>query len=351
MHKLTPGAVLLALLLSACSRQPGSTTTTTSPLATGQASQADANAVVATVGGRAISRAELEQQMRPRLIGLENQRYETLREGLDQMIADELYAQEAKARGITVDELQQQEVLDRLGVPSEEQIQQVYEENKEDLEDQPLDNVRPQIVTFLRQQQQAERQEEFVAELKKKHATTISLRPPVVDVSDGGREARGNPHAPVTIIEFSDYECPFCKRVVPTINQVLATYGDKVRFVYRDYPLSFHQHARPAAEAARCAQAQGKFWEYHDKLFASSDLSADKLKALAGEVGLDQAKFEECLRTKPFAAAIDKDFADASAAGVSGTPAFFINGRFLSGAQPFEKFKEMIDDELGRTQG
>ncbi len=353
MYKLGLSATIITVLLSACSQPPPSTTavsegtTTAKPAETKE--QSGASAVVATVDSRTITKAELEQHVRAKLIEIDNQRYEALRDGLDQMIAAELYAQEAQARGTTVDALLKQEVQDKVSAPSEQDIRQVYEANKEQIGDEPLERVRSQLVEYLQGQERAERVEAFIDELKKTHKTTVSLREPTVEVGDGGREARGNAKAPVTIIEFSDYECPFCKRAVSVVSQVLTTYGDKVRFVYRDYPLPMHQHARPAAEAAHCAQAQGKFWEYHDKLFASNDLSEDKLKALASEVGLDQAKFEECLSTKPFTAAIDKDVADASDVGVNGTPAFFINGRLLSGAQPFEKFKEVIDDELSHA--
>jgi protein-disulfide isomerase len=127
----------------------------------------------------------------------------------------------------------------------------------------------------------------------------------------------------------------------------MKTYGDKIRLVFRDYPLPFHNHARPAAEAANCANAQGKFWEYHAKLFQNQNqLGPEKLASYADEVGLDKAKFADCVSKKPYAAAIDKDMADGAKVGVNGTPAFFINGRMLSGAQPFDKFKEIIDDEL-----
>jgi len=120
-----------------------------------------------------------------------------------------------------------------------------------------------------------------------------------------------------------------------------------VRLVYRDFPLPMHPQARPASEAANCANAQGKFWEYHAALFANQTaLDEDKLKEYAKSVGLDPAKFEQCLKDKPFKAAIDKDVADGEKVGVNGTPAFFINGRMLSGAQPFDKFKEVIDEEL-----
>src|SRR5262249_4153860 len=109
-------------------------------------------------------------------------------------------------------------------------------------------------------------------------------------------------------------------------------------------------NARPAAEAAACANAQGKFWDYHHKLFASSDLSTAKLKSMAGESGLDQAKFDACFDKQEQKAFVDQDIADASAVGVTGTPAFFINGRMLSGAQPYDKFKEVIDEELARPK-
>jgi protein-disulfide isomerase len=168
----------------------------------------------------------------------------------------------------------------------------------------------------------------------------------VIEVSDGGRPARGPADAPITMIEFSDYECPFCKRAAPTVDQVLKAYAGKIKFVYRDYPLPFHASAMPASLAARCAERLGKFWEYHDKVFASPDLNPAKLKAVAGEVGLDQAKFDACFDQQEGRAAVEKDMEDGQSVGVNGTPAFFINGRMLSGAQPFERFKEVIDDEL-----
>ena len=233
--------------------------------------------------------------------------------------------------------------------PSDAEIQKVYDENKSQLGNQTLDQVKPRIVEFLKQQKAGERQQAFVEELKAKYKTTINLKPPVVEVSTAGRPARGPDKAPITIIAFSDYQCPYCKRAHTTVEQVMKTYGDKVKLVYRDYPLPFHENARPAALAAACANAQGKFWEYHQKLWAASDLSTEKLKAMAGEVGMDQKKFDECLAKQEFKAVIDKDIADGAAVGVTGTPAFFINGRMLSGAQPFERFKEVIDEELARS--
>jgi protein-disulfide isomerase len=237
--------------------------------------------------------------------------------------------------------------------PTDAEIQKVYDENKEELQGQTLEQVKPQIVQYLRNSKMQERLGTFIGELKAKHKTSIALKPPMVEVATAGRPERGGgAKAPITIIEFSDYECPFCKRGEDSIAKVMQAYGDKIRLVFRDFPLPMHPQARPAAEAAGCANAQGKFWEYHAKLFANQTaLGEDKLKQYAKDVGLDTAKFDECLAKKPFKAAIDKDIADGSEVGVTGTPAFFVNGRMLSGAQPFEKFKEVIDDELASKGG
>ena len=306
---------------------------------------------VAKVGNHTINRAELEKRVKSELMELDMQRYEALREGLDEMIGEELIKQEAAARGVTVEALTKQEIEDKAGKPTDEQAQKLYDANKDKLGGASFESVKSRLMDHLKDGLVDERREAFVTDLKKKYKTTVSLQAPVVEVSTGGRPSRGGgTNAPITMIEFSDYECPFCKRADAAVQQVMQTYGDKVRLVHRDFPLSFHAHALPAAEAARCAEAQGKFWEYHAKLFASQDLSPEKLQALATEVGLDRVKFDECVTKEQFKSGIDKDIADGTEAGVTGTPAFFINGRMLSGAQPFERFKEVIDDELARAQ-
>ena len=301
---------------------------------------------VATIGTRTITRTQLEEHVRSELIELDTQRYDVLREGLDEMIAEELIEQEAKALGITPDALVQKEITSKAGKPTDDEIKQVYEANKDKLGGAPLDDVRPRIETYLQQSKIQARRQAYVTELRVKYKTVVTLRPPIVQVGLGTLPPRGDAKAPVTIVIFSDYECPFCKRAEVTVDEVRKTYGNKVRVAHRDFPLSFHQHAQPAAEAARCANAQGKFWEYHDKVFPSTDLSDEKLKALATEVGLDRAKFDACVKNREFKQAVDKDTAEGSGVGITGTPAFFVNGRMLTGAQPLEKFKELIDQEL-----
>lgn len=302
---------------------------------------------VAVVGGTPITRAQLESHVKPKLIEIESERYEALSEGLNELVANALFMKEAEARKITPEQLQAQEITAKITPPTDAEIQAVYDQNKAQLQGQTLEQVKPRIVEYLNQQKAAERAQAFIAELKAKYKTTIALKPPVVDVATAGRpEKGGGAKAPVTMIVFSDYECPYCKRGEVSVEEVLKQYGDKVRIVFRNYPLPFHADAKPAAEAALCANAQGKFWEYHTKIWKIAKLSPENLKKAAGEAGLDQAKFDKCFDSNEFAKTIDEDIAAGSAVGVTGTPAFFINGRMLSGAQPFEKFKEIIDQEL-----
>src|SRR5690606_13662573 len=157
---------------------------------------------------------------------------------------------------------------------------------------------------------------------------------------------KGPKDAKVTIIEVSDFECPFCNRVQPTIQQILDTYKDDVRLVWANNPLSFHRNALPAAEAAYAAHEQGKFWEMHDKLFENfRSLSRENYEKWAQEIGLDMKKFREALDSGKFRERILEEQKLYTSRGARGTPAFFINGRLVSGAQPFEAFKRVIDEE------
>jgi protein-disulfide isomerase len=306
---------------------------------------------VATVGKKTITRADVEKEVKPQLAELETQRYSLMRSGLDQLVAMALFEQEADARGTTVEALQKTEIVDKVMTPTDDEVKKFYDDNKEQLEGQPLDQVKDQLVEFMVQQRAAQRTQAFIAELKKKYPTKISMRPPTVEVGLGSRPPRGNAKAAVTIVEFSDYECPFCKRAEPTVAEVVKIYGDKIKLAYRDFPLPFHPNARPASEAAHCAAEQGKFWEYHEKLMAATDLSSANLQKLADEVKLDRKKFDACVADDRFQAKIDEDIKAGEAAGVNGTPAFFINGRMMDGAQPLEKFKEVIDEELEHAGG
>lgn len=168
-----------------------------------------------------------------------------------------------------------------------------------------------------------------------------------VEVPVGDAAVRGPEQAKVTIVEYSDFQCPFCARVLPTLNQIRETYGDQVRIVYKHLPLRIHPEAHGAAAAAEAAGAQGKFWEMHDRIFAGQrELSDAKYAEWARELGLDVERFERDRQSEAIRQRIARDEQEANRLGVSGTPAFFINGRFLSGAQPFDAFQRLIDEEL-----
>ena len=175
----------------------------------------------------------------------------------------------------------------------------------------------------------------------------------VVDASFDDDAVKGNANAKVTIIEFSDYECPFCgKHFKETYPQIVKEYVDtgKVKLVFRDFPLSFHASAQKAAEAAECAGEQNKYWQMHDKLFSNQQaLDVDSLKIYAKDIGLNTATFNACLDDGKMVDEVAKDFADGQSYGVTGTPAFFINGRFIAGAYTFADFKKIIDEELAKV--
>lgn len=309
----------------------------------------DASEVVATVGDLTITRGDLEKSVKAQLIEVDNQRYEILEEGLNNLVSEKLLGLEAKAEGKTLEAYQKEIMSAPVAEPSDADVQKVYDENKEQLGGKTLDEVKGRIVEYLKNQERAQKAQALLASLRTKYPSSIKLAPPVVEVSDGGRESRGGgAGAPITIIAFSDYECPYCKKAEIVVAEVMTTYGDKIRYVHRDYPLPFHKFATPAAMTARCAGQQGKFWEAHDALF-KAQLSDESIAGVVTSLGLDKAKYDACMADPKTKAMVDEDTAAGGEVGVSGTPAFFINGRMLSGAQPVEKFKDIIDAELAKS--
>jgi protein-disulfide isomerase len=309
--------------------------------------------VVATVGGTGITLAQvdelaMQQQTAPfGNVKLAQALYLARRAAVDELVANALLAREASARGIAGDALIAQEVTSKVTAPSDGEIDAWYQNNKDRLRGAALDAVRPAIRDYLVEERTRAAREALLDRLKEKTPVTIRLEAPRHVLAAAGSPARGPADAPVEIVEFSDFQCPYCLAARPTVQRVLETYGDRVRFVYRNYPLPNHPQARPAAEAAQCANAQGRFWPYHDRLFANpSKLSDEELKRAAAELGLDTARFNACFDSHQFKGVVDADLQAGQDAGVSGTPAFFINGRELTGAQPFETFKRVIDEEL-----
>jgi protein-disulfide isomerase len=309
--------------------------------------------VVAKVGPTSITLAEVDDkalQQPTSAFGsmkLSLALYEARRATIEDLVANALMDQEAKARGIDRSTLVEKEIAAKVSNVSDSEIAQWYQANQNRVQGRSLDEVRQPIRAYLTQERMQLARQEFIDALKMKTPVRVMLDAPRQNVAAANGAAKGPAGAPIEIIEFSDFQCPFCQRANPTVDQVMKTYGDRVRFVYRHFPLGNHPNARPAAEASQCAAEQGKFWEYHDRLFANpSKLGDADLKQHAAALGLDAGKFNACVDSHKYKAQVDADLEAGEEAGVSGTPAFFVNGRMLSGAQPFESFKRLIDEEL-----
>ena len=268
------------------------------------------------------------------------------------MILKKIVEPKAKAAGKSFEEYVQGEVMARIPPTTDAEVQQVYDAAKAQGRDlPPIAQVKETIVRYVQQQKAQAAAQAYFEKIKADAKVEILLPPyraPRQQVEAKG-PSRGPANAPVTIVEFSDFECPYCSRAEETVSEVMRVYGDKIRLVFRDLPLPNHQNAPKAAEAAHCAGEQGKYWEMHAKLFANQRaLEVPSLKGYAKDLKLDQAKFDKCLDTGATAALVEAGKKAGDEAGVNGTPAFFVNGVLISGAQPFDAFKEVIDAELAQ---
>lgn len=324
----------------------------------GSADSGDPKAPVARLNGDTITSGELDEVVHKDLRRIESDYHERVYEirkaGLDSLITKRLVEAKAKAEGTTAEGLIKRDVLDKVAEPTEGEVRALYERAKTGGRPlPPLDQVKGDIAKYIKDQKQQEALRAYYDKLRSDAKVETLLppyRPARVEVAAVG-PSKGNPSAPITIVEFSDYQCPYCSKAESTVAQILSEYKDKVRLVYRDFPLPFHDRAQKAAEAALCAQEQGKYWEMHDKLFANQQaLEPASLKGYARDIGLDGARFDRCLDSGEKAKLVDSSRRAGDEAGVSGTPAFFVNGMMLSGAQPYESFKSLIDSELAQKK-
>jgi protein-disulfide isomerase len=320
----------------------------------GAAQAPAASAPLAEVDGERITAEEVEKAIAAQLSKLEEQIYDLKRQQVEALITERLLAREAAKRGVTIQALLDAEVTTQVALVTEQEIETFYQANKARLKGDEA-TVREQIRAHLQKQKLAAQRGTFVQSLRSQASVVVHLQAPAVfraEVSVDGALFKGPATAPVPIVAFSDFHCPFCKRVLPTLGQLESQYGDKVKLVFRDYPLdNLHPAARKAHEAARCAHDQGQFWAYHDLLFANAPkASPEQLTTYAQAVGLDVAAFEQCVSSGTYQATVQRDIEEGTRVGVTGTPAFFINGRLVSGAQPLESFVRVIEEELARAQ-
>lgn len=308
--------------------------------------------VVATIGSTQITEAELEKQLASQLIAVQLQRHEILENGLDNYIAQKVLQKEADAQGVSMPELLKTQVDDKLTEPTDQDVDAFYESNKARLR-LPKEQLSDRIKQYLKQQNYTKAYGDYVDALKSKYEVKVLLKPMRLDVDSPDAPAEGPADAPVTVVEFSDFQCPFCARVNPTIEKMMKNYQGKVRLVYRQFPLTnIHPNAMRAAEASLCAKEQDKFWQMHDAMFANQGaLSADGLKATAAKLGMDSDKFNQCLDSNKYQDAVLADRQAGAAVGVRGTPALFVNGQPVSGgAVAYEKLAGIIDRELAQQE-
>lgn len=306
---------------------------------------------VAEVNGERISSQDLLQVAGEPLSRLEQQVYQLKQQKLQEMIADRLLAEEAHRRKVTLESLIEAEITSKVAPITPEEIHSVYELNKNQLQ-RPESEVSEQIKTLLRDQKVAQLRRDYAKSLQEKAKVSIHLTAPPpfrAEVTAEG-PSRGPADAPVTIVEFEDFQCPFCRKAQSTVDEVVSRYGNKVRIVHRDFPLEpLHPASMKAHEASRCAAEQGKFWQYRDLLYKNAPAAAsDQLNDYASRTGLNITSFKQCVESDKYKMAVQNDESEGERLGVQGTPAFFINGRLLSGAQPENEFVRIIDEELNR---
>jgi protein-disulfide isomerase len=306
---------------------------------------------VARIGDQAIYDDDLLPSISGQLWQLKNQEYDLKTKALVNIVNQRLLEAAAKSKGLSTDAFLEQTVDRNVPPPSTAEIEAYYLAQKDRL-NRPLNEVRPQLEQALAQAKRQQARQDYIDQLRKSSGVAILLRRPKIEVTADPARMRGNPNAPITIVEFGDFQCPFCQAVQPTLKAVMDKYQGKVRLGFRDFPLrQIHPQAQQAAEAGRCAGEQGKFWEYHDLLYANQGrLDPNGLKEYAHTAALDVERFDACLAGGKFKPQIESDLQSGTGAGVTGTPGFYINGVPLTGAQPFSEFEKIIDSQLAESE-
>jgi protein-disulfide isomerase len=313
------------------------------------ASAQSENDVVVEVGGHQFTLADVEQQETSRLLQARNTYYQAQKSAINHFIDEQLLAQKAAAEHITVDELVKRDIASQVVDPTPEQLKFLYDVLGTD---QPYEKMRPQLLDQYRQQRTAKIRADYLKTLASETKIVTSLLPPGAVVSVDGAPRKGSAQAAITLVEYADYECPYCQQVYPALKKLEKDYDGKLSVVFKDCPLPMHSHAKKAAEAANCAKEQGKFWEYNNTLFENpGKLDIAQLKDYSKTLGLNTTEFDKCLDGGAEAAKVQHGYEEAQALGLSGTPSFFINGHFYTGAMKYEALRDAVEQELAAASG
>ncbi|MGO8944756.1 MAG: thioredoxin domain-containing protein [Syntrophobacteraceae bacterium] len=312
---------------------------------------ADDFGIAARVGDEVITNQRLNVLLGAQLMERRRDIYRMKMDKLEDLLIEMVLEKEAKQQGKTVDDLVEQITSAGPTKVEESEIDKYIQDNQQQFEEYKgtLPDLRQQIRTFLEQQKKSQVIRDYVHGLGSKYGVRIFVPvpyPPRITIDIQGAPTLGPSNAPVTIVEFSDYECPACRSTHEVVKQIRAIYGDKVRWIYKDYPLRQHKDAFRAAEAAHCAQEQGKFWQYQESLFTAKDLSSANLASNAAQIGMAPDNFSQCLQDSKYKALVVKDRREAVLAGIDRTPSFIINGTLFAGGLSPDNFRNIIDEEL-----
>ncbi|MFT6160632.1 MAG: protein-disulfide isomerase [Myxococcota bacterium] len=352
MNKLS---LALVLALTACGANTATAPAPAPAAAPATATTLSPDTVVASWDGGQVTHGELMEQVGMRLTSMEVEylmkKYDTQSQALDGIVRDRILEAEAASRDITVEEMLALEVEAKTPPATTEQVEAFYAQNAQRMGGAAIEEARPFIEQQLVQQNQGERFRVWYTELSGIKSVDISLTAPDlprIDVPIAAHDPIfGDPEAPITIIQFAEFECYYCQTALPTVDRILADYDGKVKLVFKDYPLGFHARARPAAIAAHCAGEQDKYSEmFHLLLNNQQQLQDADFRTHATSLDMDMGAFETCLASGKFDAEIDEDMALAESMGVQATPTFFVDGVMVAGALPYEKFAEIIDRSL-----
>ena len=303
--------------------------------------------VVAEVDGQPITAQELDQHAAGELQKIRDQEYEARKNALDDLVGQRLMKKEAAQRGLSEQDLLRVEVAEKVSPPSAAEIQEIYDANRDRVGGRSRAEVEPQIISSVVQQRTAERAQAFAQALRNQAKVRIVLSQPRTEVTiPAGTAVLGPADAKVTIVEFSDYLCPYCQSAEAVVSKVLERYQGKVKFIHLDLLLG-RPRSLPVARGALCAGEQGKFWEYrHDLLTTTGDWTDQDLEGRASRLGLRTADFKACLATDRHDKTILASTEEGQKLGVTGTPTFFVNGRRMTGARSEQQFDEIIQAEL-----
>ena len=304
---------------------------------------------VARIGDEVITESQLDALVGTSLVSLRQQIYDTQVAKLEDEIYRRLLQQAAAEEGLTEADYLTKHVDQKVGEPDAGEVVKLMTQFRGRLAEDDA-QARAQIVQALKQREQQVLADELRRVLFAEAGVKILLEPPRVEFAVAeGTPSRGAADAPVVMIEYTDYQCPYCTRIQPTLNELMTRYEGKILHVFKNLPLPMHAEAPLAAAAALCAQDQGKFWELHDWLFVNQrTLSRESIVAEAENLGVDTGVFSSCIDQGKYAARVKAETAEAHGYGITGTPGFLINGRVITGARPIEMFVDIIDDELER---